>query len=78
MNSLSWMIYGAGVLGNIQGVLIGGAIASGAAISVFIIASITAAEAGDVEPGTWMMGFPDSWRQLMPLETRSSLKSRQK
>jgi hypothetical protein len=26
----------------------------------------------------WTMGFPASWRQLMPLETRSSLKSRQK
>lgn len=24
----------------------------------------------------WMMGYPGSWRQLMPLETRSFLKSR--
>jgi len=61
MNSLSWMIYGAGVLGNIQGVLIGGAIASGVAIVVFIVASIIGAEDGDVEPGTWKKGIRWTW-----------------
>ena len=61
MNGLSWMIYGAGVLGNIQGVLIGTAIISGIGIAGYIAFSAMGADIGDVPKGTWKGGVRWAW-----------------
>jgi hypothetical protein len=65
MNSLSWMIYGAGVLGNIQGVFVAAAIVSGVAIAIFIGFSAMAADIGDAPAGTWSKGVRWSWVPLV-------------
>lgn len=61
MNTLSWLIYFAEVLGNLRGVLVGGAILSGILIGIRSLTAGLQSDFGDGKPGEWIRALRYCW-----------------